>query len=90
MYCNDRIGGDWMVPPEGFGYTDGNPTRRSESHPCGLRPRGFHHKDSRYTGSTEQVVRTMWGTVHGNLPRMYVGGMLVLCETQGIPLLRDM
>ena len=34
--------------------------------------------------------RRKWGTVHGNLPRIHGGDMLVLCETQGIPLMRDM
>jgi len=32
----------------------------------------------------------MWGTVHGNLSRIHGGGMLVLCETQRMPLVRDM
>jgi hypothetical protein len=56
MRGSDRVDRDWVVPPEGFGSTGGNHVRRSESHSYGLRPRGFPHQDSGYTGNTEQVV----------------------------------
>ena len=90
MRGNDRVDRDRVVPPEGFGSTGGNHASRSESHSNGLRPRGFPHQDSGYSGSTEQMVRTMRGTFHGNLPRLHGGGVLVLCETEGMPLLRGM
>jgi hypothetical protein len=90
MRGSDRVDRDWVVPPEGSRSTGGNHACRSKSHPYGLRPRGFPHQDSGYTGNTEQMVWKMWGAVHGNLPRLHGGGLLVLCETQGMTLLRGM
>ena len=83
MRGSDRDDRDRVVPLEGSRSTGGNHDCRSKSHPYGLRPRGFPHQDSGYTGNTEQMVWKMWGTVHGNLPRLHDGGFLVLCETQG-------
>jgi hypothetical protein len=90
MCCNDRLSGDWVVPPEGFGSTGKNLTSRSKPHPHRLRPGGLPHKDSRCTRSTEQVVCGVWGTVHGTLSKMHDGSMLVLCDSQGVPPLRNM
>ena len=30
----------------------------------------------------------MWGTVHGNMPRLHGGGLLVLYETQDVSVAR--
>jgi hypothetical protein len=84
MDGNVGINGDRMVHPPGSGGTDGDLTRRSGSHPCGLRSWRVPHKGPENTGSTSPMVSTLRGTAHGDLPRLHGGSILVLCGTQDI------
>jgi hypothetical protein len=84
------LSGGLIPEVPGSGGTDGDLTRRSGSHPCGLQSWRVPHKGPENTGSTSPMVSTLRGTAHDDLTRLHDGSMLVLCGTQDITQLQDL